>query len=147
VRRSFDDNEVAEGAELGELVRKILRPHERLDGSGFIIEGPLVQLGAHATNGMALVLHELATNAAKYGALKSPNGRVSVRWRDVEGVLGFDWIESGATAPTATPLKTGFGTKLSEATIVKQFGGTISYRWNPAGLAVAITLPITRLSR
>lgn len=147
VRRSFDDNEVAEETELGELVRKILRPHARLDGSGFIIEGPLVQLGTHATNGMALVLHELATNSAKYGALKSADGMVSVKWLDVEGLLSFDWIESGATAPTATPLKTGFGTKLSEATIIKQFGGKILYRWNPAGLAVAIKLQTTRLAR
>jgi two-component sensor histidine kinase len=80
VRRNFDDRAVLEGAELGEVVRKILQPHEGpREGSRFAIEGSPIRLGEHAVNGIALILHELATNAAKYGALKSDDGFIAVR--------------------------------------------------------------------
>jgi two-component sensor histidine kinase len=81
VRRSFVENGTVEGADLGELSRKILLPHARHDGCDhFVANGPSIWLGERTANGVALVLHELATNAAKYGALKSADGAVELSW-------------------------------------------------------------------
>ena len=148
VRRSFDDKTVPEGAELSELIRKILLPHEQQSGeaSRFIIEGPKVRLGDQATNGIALIFHEFATNAAKYGALKSDSGWVAVKWRMAGDRLVMDWKERGGPVIKGQPDKSGFGTKLSQTTVVGQFDGTISYDWNTAGLSVAMSLPIRNLA-
>jgi two-component sensor histidine kinase len=147
VRRNIDDRAASEGAELGEVVRKILRPHEGpRDGSRFAIEGSSIRLGEHAVNGIALILHELATNAAKYGALKSDDGSVAVMWRKADDRLVLDWIERGGPIITAAPAKMGFGTQLTQTTVVGQFDGTLTREWHAEGLKVAMLLPIAKLS-
>jgi two-component sensor histidine kinase len=148
VRRSFVDNAKVEGADLGELARKILLPHARHDGHDhFVCNGPTIWLGERTANGVALVLHELATNAAKYGAFESPDGVVELSWVSDGQQLTGEWIERGGPAVDGTPSTTGFGTRLSKDTIVGQLGGTVNYDWRPEGLAVTMVLPVENLAK
>jgi two-component sensor histidine kinase len=148
VRPSFSDKAVVGRADLAELVDKIMRPHAPHDNRDcFLANGPSILLGERAANGVALVLHELATNAAKYGALTSEQGLVELSWRSEGGQLALDWSERGGPAIAKPPDGTGFGTRLSRSTIVDQFGGELSYDWRPGGLAVAMKLPVANLSR
>ena len=148
VRRSFIENGKAEGADLGELSRKILLPHTRHDGSDhFVANGPSIWLSERAANGVALVLHELATNAAKYGALQSADGIIELSWTSDGERLSAVWFEYGGPAIDSTPCASGFGTRLSKDTIVGQLGGTLNYDWRREGLAVTTVLPVENLSK
>lgn len=148
VRRSFAEHAAVDRADLTELIDKIMRPHAPLDQRNhFIAKGPAIALGERATNGLALVLHELATNAAKYGALKSEQGVVALSWRAEGEQLVLDWSERGGTPIAGPPATTGFGTRLTQSTIVGQFAGELRYDWRPEGLSVAMTVPLASLSR
>jgi two-component sensor histidine kinase len=113
----------------------------------FKIGGPLIRLGEHATNGIALVCHELATNAAKYGALRSEGGGIKVSWQQQGDRLDLIWEEHGGPAIVAPPAKRGFGSVLAERTVVGQLGGTLSYEWQPEGLIVTMSVPTEGLRR
>lgn len=146
VRSHLGNRSAADRAELITLVEKIMRPHAPPGRrKHFVARGPEVLLGERATNALALVLHELATNAAKYGALRSESGVVNLSWRRDNGQLAIDWVERGGP-PIAGPAETtGFGTRLSQATVVGQLKGEIAYDWRPDGLAVRIVLPVDSL--
>jgi len=150
VRRNFIEAEPASRAsDLGALIRTIVRPHEGpVDGaaSRFSIKGPSIQCGDHAANGIALIVHELATNAAKYGALKANDGRVEVSWRQDEMNAVLRWVERGGPRIEAPPTNNGFGSVLAQSTVVRQFGGTLDCEWQHEGLTVTVTLPLARLS-
>jgi two-component sensor histidine kinase len=147
VRRSFANKTLVERVDLTELADKIMRPHALPDKrSNFVVTGPAISLGERATNGIALVLHELATNAAKYGALKSEDGVVELSWRAEGEQLALDWSEHGGPPIAGPPEITGFGTRLSQSTIVGQLEGELSYNWRPEGLSVAMKLPVANLS-
>jgi two-component sensor histidine kinase len=148
VRRSFSEDVVSERADLEDLIGKIMKPHAPpKDRKAFSVRGPQVWLGEHATNGLALMLHELATNAVKYEALKSEDGVVDLSWQIGDGCLTIDWCERGGPQIACPPEITGFGTRLSQATIVGQFAGELRYDWRPEGLAVRMTLPVQNLAR
>jgi two-component sensor histidine kinase len=146
VRRSFAVTRPEHSTpDLATLVRAIVEPHDT-HASRFLIEGPSMRCGEHATNRIALVVHELATNATKYGALTVDRGRVNISWkRDGENLI-LHWVERGGPGIDTPPTTSGFGSTLAHATIVRGFGGTLSYEWQRAGLDVTITLPIHRLS-
>ena len=150
VRRTFDDKGVAsQGADLQEIVSTILNPHEGVGAlrlARFKIEGPRIRLGDHATNGVALVLHELATNAAKYGALKSDTGTIQVCWQSAAGRLVLTWQERGGPVIGGEPTRHGFGSVLLKNTVVGQLGGTLNYDWQPTGVLVTISVPVENLS-
>ncbi len=93
------------------------------------------------------MLNELATNAAKHGALSSPDGSVDIRWAMDEDTLVLTWRERDGPAIAGPPLARGFGNVLARAGIEGQLGGTIAYDWQPEGLIVAIRLPMGVLSR
>lgn len=139
IRRSFGED-VAGVANFGELISRILRPHERASS---LLEGQMLAIGEQASNQLALVFHELATNASKYGALHSDGGSVAVTWSVDGEQVHLAWTESGASIVQAPP-HTGFGTQLVSTTI-ERMGGEISYDWWPEGLTVRIKLPITSL--
>ncbi|GGI23670.1 sensor histidine kinase [Bradyrhizobium guangdongense] len=141
IRRSFGDD-VAAVASLGDLVGCILRPHGVATSH---LNGPPVAIGEQAANHLALVFHELATNAAKYGPLSRDKGTIDVTWSVDADRLEIGWAETGAEAVTA-PTSTGFGTKLVETTI-ERIGGGIRRTWNPGGLSVVISLPLASLGR
>lgn len=133
-------------ARLEDLVREIVHPH--LDPSAkrqFAIEGTPVLLGVKATTSLALILHELATNAAKYGAFCSPDGRLTVRWAVAGETLSLDWLEEGAPDAPTGQVREGFGSKLARATVTGQLGGSIAYDWRADGVRIAFAAPLDRL--
>jgi two-component sensor histidine kinase len=140
VRQSFSLSAVSRQVVLGELIDTILRPYRTP-----ALSGPEVGLGQHATNSIALVLHELATNAAKYGALSVDDGTVDIAWRVDGGTLELTWREANGPAPQASTKK-GFGSTLVERTILG-YGGTLDRDWSPQGLIVRITIPTESLAR
>ena len=99
-----------------------------------------------ALTGLALILHELATNAVKYGALKTEHGRVTVGWQTDGEQLELRWVERGGSPLETTVPVPGFGTTLVNNTAVNQFGGKLERDWSPDGLAVTITVPIPALT-
>jgi PAS domain S-box-containing protein len=100
-----------ETAELGALVGAIVGPHRPPGRDPFDVSGAPVTLRGAQISSVALALHELGTNATKYGALSVPGGRVAIAWRTEAGVLRLDWTETGGP-PVAPPLTEGFGTVL-----------------------------------
>jgi len=99
-------------------------------------------LEPHAAQAIAISLHELATNAAKYGALSAAAGHVEVAWsRTAEGRLSLRWIESGGP-PVTPPMHRGFGTRIMENIIGGQLGGEVRFDWRDEGLACEIALLI-----
>ena len=141
---------LAEPTGLEMLLRRILSPYVEMgsDNSGerLILDGPAVPLGARTVTTFALILHELATNAAKYGALSVEEGHLRVTWQCVRDVLTLKWDESGGPALTAPPQSEGFGTVISNHCVRGQFGGTVSRKWHLNGLSVELSVPMERLS-
>jgi two-component sensor histidine kinase len=149
VRREFGEiGSVEAASDLKTLIQKIASPHENAAGEGaprFSIAGPPIRCGERATNGIALIFHELATNAAKYGSLKAEEGRVAVEWRREDDQLIFNWVERHGPPIAAPDRDDGFGGQLLRR-MVAQFGGTISYDWQHAGLAAKITFPFDAIA-
>lgn len=96
--------------------------------------------------GIALVLHELVTNAAKYGALTSDAGEIDVAWTQQDGMVLLRWVEGRGRHIESPPLNSGFGSSLVRTMIANQFGGKLDFDWQPTGLVVAIGIPTHRLS-
>ena len=129
------------GAELGTLVKQELSPYSGDGERRTQIDGPPVMLKPDAAQAMAMALHELATNAAKYGALYVAEGQVRVDWSPApDGQLVFRWTEVGGP-PVRPPTRRGFGTKAMETMIRGHVGGDMRLDWHPDGLACEITLP------
>ena len=149
IRRSFSpDGTPPKASNLEDMVRTIVEPHERFLAGGrsrFDVKGPPVVCGEHALNGAALMFHELATNAVKYGALASDAGRVSITWAKTDSELVFDWRESGGPGIEGKPEVSGFGSKLLNDTITQRFGGRLRHTWHPDGLKVRVSIPLGRL--
>ncbi|WP_395444664.1 HWE histidine kinase domain-containing protein [Caulobacter sp. UC70_42] len=135
------------GVDLHDLLRLELDPYRCADGVGgeeqLVIEGPPVLIDAQGAQSLALVLHELATNASKYGALARPEGRLSVTWRwDGDGALRLVWREE-AGARVTPPQRRGFGSTLIESA-VKQAAARVTLDWRPEGLEVRTRHPDRR---
>ena len=112
------------------------------------MRGPEVQLAPKQALSLALSIHELATNATKYGALSVPGGTIDVSWdyrTSEEGrKLGFEWRERGGPSVTP-PTRRGFGSRLIEATLSADFGGTAKIDYRPDGLLCTFetSLPVS----
>ena len=89
---------------------------------------------------LALALHELATNAAKYGALSSASGKLALRWELQDDALVIHWHET-AGPQTHKPAVTGFGTQIITGSIDRQLGGKTEFEWLPSGLRCTLTVP------
>ena len=114
------------------------------------LEGAAVALPAGAAQPLAMALHELATNAMKYGALSEPTGIVSVSWQLENGPTGrlrLRWIETGGPPVVGPPERRGFGSRVLDGTVRGQLGGTVSLAWEAAGLICDIELPLARLTK
>ncbi len=134
-------------SDLRSVLDAVLKPHDRnADGvSPIKIEGPLVRCGDRAINGIALMFHELATNAAKYGALSVPTGNVEVQWEKKGDDLIVTWEEQGGP-PVVSPKSNGFGGSLVQNTITRQFRGALERDWREGGLSVKITMPLEQIT-
>jgi two-component sensor histidine kinase len=105
------------------------------------IDGPTVMLKQEVAQAIAVALHELATNAAKYGALSEAKGQVRVEWsRGTDGQLVLRWAELGGP-PVKPPTRKGFGTHVMEAIIRGREGGGVRLDWRVEGLACEIAVP------
>ena len=109
-------------------------------------EGPDVPLLPDAAQALSMALHELATNAAKYGALSATEGHVSLSWTldQARCELILTWRERGGPPLTGAPERRGFGSRVIEATLENQLGGTVERVWDQEGLVCVITIPIAR---
>jgi two-component sensor histidine kinase len=121
---------------LAALVREVVAPY-RMGLGRITMDGPEVKLPAEAAVPLGMVLHELATNAAKYGALRVPEGRLAIAWTlSAEGRLALDWQESGGPPVMAPPDREGFGSQLLRRALTGLPGGGLEVEWRPEGLAV-----------
>jgi two-component sensor histidine kinase len=132
-----------ENWEAAEVVAAAIAPFELTGVSRFRLDGPAVRIAPKVAVALALALHELATNAAKYGALSVDAGLVEIGWR-VEGPtpdLVFDWRECGGP-PVTAPTRTGFGSRLLTQGLAIEFGGEARFAYEPAGLTCRIVAPL-----
>lgn len=130
------------GAELREVIDGVLAAH--VDGSRrAVLDGPSVLLPANLAQNLAIVLHELTTNAAKYGALSAPDGRIEVRWSVLASParLRLSWAETGGP-PVAPPGRRGFGTDLIERSLSFEFDAKVDMQFEQRGLRCEIELPL-----
>ncbi|MEH3041021.1 MAG: PAS domain-containing protein [Sphingomonas paucimobilis] len=131
-------------ATLHHVLRELLTPYS---AGQWQVEGDDVPIDDRGATPVALIFHELATNAAKYGALSVPEGQVEVRTRLDGDALRVDWRESGGPAIDGEPHATGFGTRLAALSIEQQLAGSIARDWRPEGLAVRIDVSRSSLVR
>ncbi|MGA7384271.1 MAG: PAS domain S-box protein, partial [Methylocella sp.] len=143
------DGEPRQDTTLHALVQTIFAPYvdpERCKDHGFyIVTGPCLPIGGNAVTGIALVMHELATNAAKYGALSSPGGYIHIDWSVKEDELLLTWKEHGGPFLDGPAEHEGFGSSLVCRLVTGQFGGQLSYDWKPKGLIIRLSVPVERL--
>ncbi|OUL74716.1 histidine kinase [Paraburkholderia hospita] len=132
-------------ATLHALTGAIFKPYEGTSQARFSVEGNDLCLGDRAVTSLALVFHELATNAAKYGALAEDAGCVSIDWEQQGDSLAVRWEENGGPPITAPPQATGYGTRLLNNTVTRLFGGTLVSDWREQCLVVELTIPLARL--
>ncbi|QJU59316.1 GAF domain-containing protein [Sphingomonas sp. AP4-R1] len=132
---------------LREIFADILAPYLHDDiTEKVVLTGGDEQVSPHAITGLSLILHELATNAAKYGALSKQDGRLRVSWQLVDDLVEIVWSERGGPRPTV-PTQTGFGSTLIKRTVERQFLGTIDRDWRPEGLDVRLRLSVGRFTK
>ncbi len=112
-----------------------------------VVTGDDASFDDQAATSVALLFHELATNAAKYGALSREGGRVRLDTRRQDGRFVLTWREEGGPAVDQAPEATGFGTALATLSVEGQLGGRLERRWEAEGLVVVADLPETALSR
>jgi two-component sensor histidine kinase len=135
-----------ESASILEMVAEAIAPFSHGEAAGrFRIEGPALRLPPGVVLPISMALHELCTNAAKYGALSNDGGRVEIKWeatRRPEGVfLLMQWVESGGPL-VREPSRRGFGSRLIERGLARQVGGEVELRFEPTGVVCTIDLPL-----
>lgn len=131
-------------APLGELVRRQLAAFDGGSQSRIEMSGPAVHVDANAAQNIGLALHELATNAGKYGSLSVPAGRVAIRWQFVGADVELSWIETNGPRVTP-PLRKGFGHEVIEKMAARSINSTVTMEFAPAGLRWTLVVPATCL--
>ncbi|MGH6679605.1 MAG: sensor histidine kinase, partial [Bradyrhizobium sp.] len=130
-----------QGADVKRLVADELAPYRGADGARVQTDGPTAFLSPEKSQNLALVLHELATNSAKYGALSMAEGTLAVRWSIEQENLVLAWQESGGP-PVRPPSSEGFGTKIMNVSIKRQSGGNVTWDWRASGLHCTLHIPL-----
>jgi two-component sensor histidine kinase len=128
------------GVEIEDLVRAQLAHFADLIGSRISVHGPKFRLNPASAQAIGLALHELATNAGKYGALSTDVGRVVIRWGTDGDIFTMSWTEH-AGPPVTAPKRRGFGTIVMEAMTERSVGGVVDLDYAPSGLTWRLTCP------
>jgi len=128
------------GVEIEELVRAQLAPFADLIGSRIGVHGPKLRLNAASAQAVGLVLHELATNAGKYGALSTDRGRVNACWGIESNTFNMSWIETDGP-PVSAPERRGFGTMVMEAMAAHTVDGTVNLDYASSGVTWRLICP------
>ena len=134
-----------EGANLGRIVEEELAPYQTKRANRIVTEGPSILLQPATAQAVALALHELATNAAKYGALLREAGSLRLSWAFTANALVLDWRETGGP-PAVAPQSLGFGLTIVRSSIEEQFRGGVSYDWSPQGLQCHLSIPRAQIA-
>jgi two-component system CheB/CheR fusion protein len=131
-----------EGVDFDRVARQILAPYMYDGRTGVHLDGASVMLPARASSPVCMTLHELSTNAAKYGALSVPGGRIDLSWRaEDDETLRITWIETGGP-PADRARDDGFGTKLIRGAIEHEVRGRVEMEFRPEGLVCRIDVPL-----
>lgn len=135
-----------EGVDLEKLAWDELSMFAETDATRVALSGPKMRLSPQQSQALSLLLHELATNAAKHGALSEDKGKIALSWRrsgpaDAQS-LDLVWAERGGPEVATAPNRRGFGSQLIRVTIEQQLGGRLAYDWRPEGLQVRIAIPL-----
>jgi two-component sensor histidine kinase len=137
------------GADLKAIVEEVFTPYRYLGASRLRLSGDVLEIGAHAAVTLSMILHELAANATKYGALLAPTGHVDVTWRTVWRPdasanggrrLIITWVETGGP-PVERPLGKGFGRRMLENGVTHGLKGVTEIAFDPDGLRCIIDIP------
>ncbi len=129
------------------IIRQILAPYPALSDGRISVAGDDSRVDDRGATPIALVIHELATNAAKYGALSTYDGIIAVTSRKDGDKLLIEWDESGGPSIQTGPEHTGFGSKLMSLSVVGQLGGRFERDWRPQGLLARIIIPKKAIAR
>lgn len=132
-----------ERAAISKVITTAITPHAPV--SRFAIAGPDLELSSKCAMGLALGLHELATNALKYGALREPAGQVMVNWSVADDRFRLHWSEQGGPG-VSEPTRKGFGTRVIEKALAGYFNGTATILYNADGLRFALDAPASELT-
>jgi PAS domain S-box-containing protein len=138
-----------QGAPLANLVRQQLVPFAEIQGSRIELAGPEIVVTAEAAQALGLAIHELATNAIKYGALSVPAGKVGVSWAlqgeaSAQQPLLLNWIEQGGP-PVSPPLRKGFGHVVIGDMVERSLGGKVAMEFAGEGLRWSVVIPASNL--
>ena len=131
-----------QGADLADILTEAVAfflPQGQVPGNRVRLTGPPVQIPVEAAQPVSLAVHELATNAAKYGALSSPAGSLAISWQVMANELHIEWSETGGPAIASAPQEAGFGSKLMVTLLEGQLGGRVTKEWRPSGLLCRIS--------
>ena len=134
-------------AMLHQMISELLSPYPALAAGNISIVGEDLQVDDNGATPIALTIHELATNAVKYGALSVTQGNVTISTASDGENLTLTWVETGGPVVAAEPENVGFGTMLTEISVANQLGGTIERTWDASGLQVTLIVPVSRLRR
>ena len=131
-----------DSAELRTIVHQAISPFESVDLQRFVLTGPSIKLPPRQVLPLSMAIHELLTNALKYGALSAPFGRVSISWDlAADGnEVRLRWDEHGGP-PVVPPTARGFGTRLIERGLAQELGGSVAIEFDPSGVTCAIAFP------
>lgn len=134
-----------ETGSLTELSAALLGPYAERTDSPVSIAGQDVLLKPRHFLSLSMILHELTTNALKYGALSTGGGTVALSWRTMDDNVIVEWLET-CTAPVQQPGRQGFGTRMIGFSVRHELGGQSVTEWRPGGLALTITFPVSSSS-
>jgi len=129
--------EERESAEIEDVVERAVAPHHEPGDNRFRLDGPTISVPPKAVAALSLVLHELATNATKYGALSNQAGHVELTWREHNERIYIDWTEHDGP-PVAKPEREGFGTKVVSRAFPSEFGAEVAFDYRPDGLRFSL---------
>ena len=136
-----------QGSDLRDIAEQELAPYAREVGQDILIAGPRVVLEPAASQALSMTLHELATNAAKYGALSQPEAKLRLSWKisDDEASVELVWEESCGRRTEGDPEHIGFGSQMMQGIIEGQLGGTLEFQWTEQGMRCNFSVPRTHV--
>src|SRR5262249_36520134 len=143
------ESESSDQPTLKGLIHAIFAPYVAAESNGpepVVVSGCDQEINDSAVTGVALLLHELATNAAKYGALSTSSGVIHIDCLSLDDRLVMTWEERGGPHIDGPPNKEGFGGSLARKIVANQFGGRLSHEWNSGGLIIRIEIPLSHLN-
>lgn len=129
------------------LLAELFEPYGMKERQRIVIEGDDAKVDDRGATPLALIFHELATNAVKYGALSTQTGKIVISVLKHADEIELTWAETGGPELQGEPLKSGFGTKLAVISVIHQLGGQLHKDWQRQGLVVTIKVKLSRLAR